>query len=391
MRLPRGGQRARQYNHRRLQTCSTQPTDLDDLSRSLDNTVYCDQTPARRTVVTTVTQPSHREFAAQPHQQASPAPERLRPSLATLVDSCQLPSLLVGLPFGEILAANEAASALLTPDTNRESWSPLVGRRLGEVLGDPSRIEAMLAMLATGQLESFCRRQMRPGRTVARASAQVTVTAHPSPAEDLPHHAVVVVQHSPDHVDKRAALGGTRGESGQFIGIVNREWRLTELTAGARALLGDELLDDDRAITAHVHPGDLAKLLMAVATLATGQRQSSLVARLRAADGGWMTCHVVVAALDNHPPPAFAFLASPAHSESTDTAAAGLQLSRLTTRERQVVSMLISGEDVSRIAAELFISPSTVRNHLAASFRKLGVRSQRELLRRVRERHVAYP
>lgn len=55
-------------------------------------------------------------------------------------------------------------------------------------------------------------------------------------------------------------------------------------------------------------------------------------------------------------------------------------LSRLTTRERQIVSRLIDGHRPPGIARALFLSQSTVRNHLASVFRKLGVTSQEGLL-----------
>jgi DNA-binding CsgD family transcriptional regulator len=55
-------------------------------------------------------------------------------------------------------------------------------------------------------------------------------------------------------------------------------------------------------------------------------------------------------------------------------------LSDISTRQWEVVTRLLRGERVSTIARELYLSPSTVRNHLAAIYRKVGVRSQAELL-----------
>ena len=60
------------------------------------------------------------------------------------------------------------------------------------------------------------------------------------------------------------------------------------------------------------------------------------------------------------------------------TSVAGL--GRLTTRERQIVSRLLDGHRPPGIARALFLSQSTVRNHLASVFRKLGVTSQEGLL-----------
>ena len=53
----------------------------------------------------------------------------------------------------------------------------------------------------------------------------------------------------------------------------------------------------------------------------------------------------------------------------------------LTAREMDVVRLLLSNGRVGSIAEQLAISRHTVRNHLRAVFRKLGVHSQVELIR----------
>jgi DNA-binding NarL/FixJ family response regulator len=62
------------------------------------------------------------------------------------------------------------------------------------------------------------------------------------------------------------------------------------------------------------------------------------------------------------------------------------QLDQLTPRQAEVLDRLLQGQRVGTIANELYINPSTVRNHLAAIFQKLEVHSQSELLEYVRER-----
>lgn len=52
----------------------------------------------------------------------------------------------------------------------------------------------------------------------------------------------------------------------------------------------------------------------------------------------------------------------------------------LTARQRNIVERLARGQRVASIASELFISRSTVRNHLSQAYRVLGVHSQDELL-----------
>jgi DNA-binding CsgD family transcriptional regulator len=60
-------------------------------------------------------------------------------------------------------------------------------------------------------------------------------------------------------------------------------------------------------------------------------------------------------------------------------------LTHLSVREAEIVRRLLSGDRVPAIARGLFISQSTVRNHLSAVFRKLGVRSQQELIHVLRD------
>ncbi len=60
-------------------------------------------------------------------------------------------------------------------------------------------------------------------------------------------------------------------------------------------------------------------------------------------------------------------------------------LNHLSSRERQIVELLLASRRVPGIAATLGISPHTVRNHLKAVFRKLGVHSQEALLELLRK------
>jgi len=55
-------------------------------------------------------------------------------------------------------------------------------------------------------------------------------------------------------------------------------------------------------------------------------------------------------------------------------------LAGLSTRELEIVRRLLVGDRVPMIAQQLFLSESTVRNHLTSVYRKLGVRSQQQLL-----------
>ena len=58
----------------------------------------------------------------------------------------------------------------------------------------------------------------------------------------------------------------------------------------------------------------------------------------------------------------------------------GMQLERpaLSTREKQILAMVVMGFGNQEIAARLYVTESTVKSHLSSAFGKLGVRSRYE-------------
>jgi DNA-binding CsgD family transcriptional regulator len=55
-------------------------------------------------------------------------------------------------------------------------------------------------------------------------------------------------------------------------------------------------------------------------------------------------------------------------------------LADLSAKQREITQRLLRGQRVPTIAREMYLSSSTVRNHLSTIFHKLGVHSQAELL-----------
>jgi DNA-binding CsgD family transcriptional regulator len=167
-----------------------------------------------------------------------------------------------------------------------------------------------------------------------------------------------------------------------------------------------------------VHPEDVSCLLLLAAH--SGEHAPAMPGtcgklRLRTAGGDWLLCRVTLHPLAGQDALAFAFAVTPIASGvvperarareleehlrriAREIAASGVaalsttmptsielpELSQLTSREYEIVVRLASGDRVPTIARSLFLSESTVRNHLTSVYRKFGVHSQHELMARL--------
>lgn len=200
---------------------------------------------------------------------------------------------------------------------------------------------------------------------------------------------------------------------------LDREWRVEKL-ATEGDLLGYSAADlVGMALLPLVHPHDLALILSAFAR-ATSRVSAEQRLRLRHRDGTWREVEVLVTASGAEGPSRFSLTLGsgdrPASSESRlselehhlrriaiEVRAAGVLAgpgdveglggltlnSGLSGRQQEVVSRLLRGERVPGIAKAMYISQSTVRNHLTAVFRKAGVHSQEALLAQLRRSELA--
>jgi len=124
--------------------------------------------------------------------------------------------------------------------------------------------------------------------------------------------------------------------------------------------------------------------LLAVAERVRDRRSGDASARVRGKSGTWIQLHASSASGSGEPgrvaiimqaatPPAIAPLISAAYG--------------FTSRERELIELVLQGSGTAEIAARLFISPHTVQGHLKSIFAKAGVRSRRELVTRVFVQH----
>ncbi len=69
-----------------------------------------------------------------------------------------------------------------------------------------------------------------------------------------------------------------------------------------------------------------------------------------------------------------------AGSERQDAGTAGAGAGALTSREREVVTLIAMGMDTREIAQELHVAPTTVRAHVRNAMGKLGARTRAQLV-----------
>jgi DNA-binding CsgD family transcriptional regulator len=205
------------------------------------------------------------------------------------------------------------------------------------------------------------------------------------------------------------------------LATLDDDWRIIELAPGTASQLG---LPEPRATTVLpqlrelAHPADASTLDASFGRRASMETPETVTLRLRGADEQWLSARVTVSPLHGPLPPRFGlvvWLMQPdeaAEAESTrvarledqlarirrvvqsteeDAAADPVVLSDLTIRQRQIVDRLLDGHRVDAIARDLYVSPSTVRNHLSAIFEKVGVASQSELIELLRGHATSDP
>jgi DNA-binding CsgD family transcriptional regulator len=208
------------------------------------------------------------------------------------------------------------------------------------------------------------------------------------------------------------------GDKQVAFGAVDHDWRFTEMSADAAELLDWDFHDSrGTALQALVHPDDVSSLLLALGRSSAERRAAATRARVRGRGGDWTEVRLVVSPLCDHNPPrlAVAFWWPPPGENgqgpedrasrlevhlwriALELQAAGINdppqygqgwsadpvLRGLSRRQSEILRRLTRGERISGIARELFVSQSTVRNHLSAIYRRLGVHSQSELLARL--------
>jgi PAS domain S-box-containing protein len=333
-----------------------------------------------------------------------------------LLSACPFPVGLVDLPVGQFLLMSPPLLELLAqPAATARSVDPSV------MVEDPGDLRPLFGLMMSGAVDIWgARRKLRrPGRQPLEAETWMVFSDTERRERALwlvtPTAEERIAQWSrpevPDWPDRAAGL---------VLGSFDAEWRISRISADVQAVLGyriEELVG--RRVIDLVHPEDLSGLLSSMAAAISSHAGVGTRRRLRHRSGEWVEVRGVITPLaEDRLRFGFAFspawgnregAASPAAARvavmerhmwriASEVAASGVVagfypaaapedvpgLEELSPRQWEVLTRLLQGERVPAIADQLFISQSTVRNHLTDIFRKVGVRSQAELLRLLR-------
>jgi DNA-binding CsgD family transcriptional regulator len=112
--------------------------------------------------------------------------------------------------------------------------------------------------------------------------------------------------------------------------------------------------------------------------------------RLRDRRGRWVVLHASVLRADGDDGPGDVAVVIEA-AKSAEIAPILIDAYSLTPRERDVLGAIARGGTTSEIAAELHLSPHTVRDYVKTVFEKFGVSSRGELVARLFGEHYADP
>lgn len=305
--------------------------------------------------------------------------------------------------FAEVIgrAANDLQGAPVTDFVGDGVKSIAMGVMEGIRAGYISSADGNVDVLrATGSVRVDC--FIRPAgmqRPHETAMAAVVPVDRASPAGKSS-----VAGFRPSHLDPNRMV----------LATVDRDGRIIELAAGSASRLGLPEPDGTTAparLQHLMHPADASVLAGSFGRGASRSTPQTVTLRLRGADDQWLSARVTLSALRGQGAPSFGLVMwlaqgdEPDGTESrrlarlegqlarirqvvqatgADGAAGSVNLRALTTRQREIVERLLDGHRVDAIARDLYVSPSTVRNHLSAIFEKLGVASQSELVELLR-------
>jgi DNA-binding CsgD family transcriptional regulator/PAS domain-containing protein len=316
-----------------------------------------------------------------------------------IVRRSPLPVVILQIPNEVIVAASSAAGELLGSE-----GEAVEGRNFEDfTLDKPS---GGLGLIFAGRLQGYeTSRQLRSEG--GSLPARVWVRGF---GERVPPEFVLAVISSDTAWNLIDVPMLSSPEMPPVIGTADENLLIDRVSSDVESLLGqtpEEILG--QSLLSLVTMEDVPKWLAAIAQATIARAGVTMSVHARSTTGARLLCDALVLSMLPPPSCAFVFMPRSSSSETPDrrsdvreqlarlsrgihavnlsadlTAMPALRrvpgLAQLSARELEIVSRLLAGDRVPAIARSVFLSQSTVRNHLARVYRKVGVRSQQELI-----------
>lgn len=135
-------------------------------------------------------------------------------------------------------------------------------------------------------------------------------------------------------------------------------------------------------------PTALFSLVAQARAVADGRERTPSRLRLRDRRGRWLVLHAS-SLTGPGSPDGWSVAVVIEAAKSAEIAPIIIEAYSLTPREREVLGAIARGGSTAEIAAELFLSPHTVRDYVKVVFEKLGVSSRGELVARLYGEHYS--
>ncbi|MFN2563186.1 MAG: LuxR C-terminal-related transcriptional regulator [Jatrophihabitans sp.] len=323
---------------------------------------------------------------------------------AEVLGPIPFPALVLEVPSQRIVASSPAASQLISPGGDM-----IVGQLFEDFMADSPALGSDL--FAGGRLNGVevSRILRRPHREDTKVRMWIRSF------EDHPASMFVVVVLVAEDLFAAEGDNDEWREAPAVVGMADSSLLIERISGDAEVLFGVPVADLlGRSLLSLVDHDAVPRCLSALGEASASQNGVTLHLDIRSDSAKpRLRCEVLFLPLEPSPSVSFVFLPIP-HDEqvglqSTNLSAMLLRLGRgaevaqlagtlfrgvsstdvpglntLTTRELEVVARLLSGDRPPSIAEDLFLSQSTVRNHLGSVYAKLGVTSQQDLLKLLR-------
>jgi PAS domain S-box-containing protein len=319
--------------------------------------------------------------------------------------------VLVSLPSGRVTAVSASVAPLLGVDAD-----DVLGRPVSTLLRGLWRSEPMRLLI--GEVQTG----FASTTTVRVANGELVQCAAAVRHLRTPFNRWVFIMLD---VDGLTSAGGALlrhvDDANIVIGVGNGDGGIDDVSTNIARLLGyDAATFSSRTVAGLIHADDHPNFLAAASNAVTLRHTTSLRLRFRHADGRWIPLRLFLAPMGTGTTARLTFVLVPDSPTDDDSdradglrleeveqrlrrialeiAALGLTeglapgmppevaqaLGKLSPKRQEIVARLQAGERVPTISEGMFLSQSTIRNHLSATFRHFGVTSQEELIRLLR-------